>query len=224
MMESALEASPNDGRLLRAAGELYGFYGAHLAREPSSARRTTQRGLEYLLLAAGQEVPGLGQAPTMGFEEIEAALARAEKDDALVLRSLGSVWMDWICVREDDLEAIANLARVETIMTAAARLDPGGQAGQAELCLAMLAALQPEEDTVVESLFDRAIAAAAGRTLMPSVTHALWLGEKGHVERSRKLLREIVRTDLPDAPDLMLVNQLALDKARQALAKTEAPR
>jgi len=222
MIESSLSTSPDDPQLLRAAGDLYSFYGVHLIKDEKSARRMTQHALEYTLRAAGADIPGIEDARKMDFEVFEAIVSRAGKSDVPALFSLGSVWMDWIRVRKDDLDAIADLSKIETIMEGVVRLDATYRAGAAYFYLALLAAWQPAEDGVVEAHFRRAIAAADGKSLMPSVFHALWLRDMDDARRCQQLLQGIVESGMPDAPAYTLINQLALEKAQQALADLDA--
>jgi len=218
MIESRLSVSPDDPQLLDAAAGLYDFYGTYLVKDVKIARRVTQRALEYALRAAGSDIPGIENARTMGFDTFEEVVSRVGTSSVPALFSLGSVWMDWIRVREDDLDAIADLPRIEIIMERVVRLDSTYRAGAAHLYLALLAASLPAENDVVETHFRRAITVADGKNLMPSVFYALWLRDAEDVGRSSQLLQGIVASGTPNAPAYALVNQLALEKARQALA------
>ena len=222
MIESGLSASPDDPQLLEAAAGLYSFYGAHLVKDEEVARRVTHHALEYARRAADAAIPGIGRARRMGFDELEAVVGQAGESEVPALFSLGSVWMDWIRVRRDDLDAIADLPLVETIMQRVVELEPTHRAGGARLYLALLAASLPDEDEVIQGHFRRALAAADGKNLMPSVFYALWLRDQDDVPRCRGLLQGIVDGGVPNAPAYRLVNQLALEKAQQALAGLEA--
>lgn len=218
MIESCLNASPDDPQLLEAAAGLYDFYGTHLVKDVKIARRVTQRALEYALRAAGQNISGIETARWMGFDALEEVVSRVRKSNVPALFFLGSVWMDWILVRKDDLDAIGDLPRIETIMERVVWLDARYRAGAPHLYLALLAALLPAENEVVEKHFRRAIAEADGKNLMPGVFYALWLREAYDDRRCRPLLQGIIESGPPDAPTFTLLNQLALEKARQALA------
>ncbi len=222
LIEGSLSSSPDDPQLLGAAASLYSFYGAHLVENKESARRLTQRALEYALRAAAASVPGIGDARSMDFDTLDAVVGRAGKSEVPALFSLGSVWLDWISVRKDDLDAIADLPRIEVIMEHVARLDAAYRGGAVHLCLALLAATGGAEDETVEVHFGRAIKLADGKNLMPGVSHALWLRNTDNAKRCRPLLQEIVKRGSPGAPAYSLVNQLALEKARQALADMDA--
>ena len=222
MIESSLSASPDDPQLLRGAAGLYGFYGTHLVKDEESARRLTQRALEYALRAAAVDISGLEDARRMDFDTFGTVVNRAGASDVPALFSLGSVWMQWIRARKDDLDAIADLPRVEAILERVVQLDATYRDGTPHLYLALLAALLPAEKDVVEAHFRRAIVAADGTSLMPSVLHALWLRDMGDARRCKELLQGIVESGLPDAPAYTLMNQLALEKSQQALADLDA--
>ena len=94
MIEGGLSASPDDPQLLRAAGDLYSFYGTHIVKDEMSARRITQHALEYALRAAGAHIPGIEDARKMGFEAFEAIVDRAGKRVPTSPRSKRS-WKAW---------------------------------------------------------------------------------------------------------------------------------
>ena len=132
--------------------------------------------------------------------------------------------MDWIRVREDDMDAIGDLPRIEVLMERVVVLDAAYQAGSAHFYLALLSASLPEADAIIEDHFRRAIAMAKGQTLMPEVFYALWLSDNGRAQRGETLLRDIVARGLPAAPERTLVNQMALEKAQDALNKAKTAR
>lgn len=222
MIESRLSASPDDPQLLSAAAGLYGFYGAYLIEDNGSARRVTQRALEYALRATAADIPGIESARRMDFDTFEALVNRAGASDVSALFSLGSAWMEWIRVRKDDLDAIADLPRVEAILERVVQLDATYRDGTPHLYLALLAASLPAENEVVEAHFRRAIVGANGKDLMPSVLHALWLRDRGDARLCKQLLQGIVENGPPAAPAYALMNQFALEKARQALVDLNA--
>ncbi|MBN2452025.1 MAG: hypothetical protein JXR77_16685 [Lentisphaeria bacterium] len=224
MLEGALSASPGDPRLLQAAAGLYGFYGGQLAETDAvRAQRLTERALTYALRAAGDVLPGLEQARTGSVRRLGETVRRADESDLDVLFLLGSVWTDWVRARHASVAAIGDLPRIEVIMERVVELDGAYRAGAAHLYLALLAATLPAEDAVIEAHFRRAIDAAAEHNRMPAVYHALWLRDRGRKEEARERLRAAIAAGAPDEPAHALMNELALERARQALAEWDRP-
>jgi hypothetical protein len=155
----------------------------------------------------------------MDFETLQATVRRAGKSQVPVLFCLGSVWLDWIGVRKDEITAIADLPRIEVLMEHVARLDASYRAGAVHLCLAMLAAVAQDDAETVRKHFQSAIGLSGGKNLTPGVYYAMWLRANGEAQSCRQLLEEIVKKGAPEAPEYSLLNQLALDKARRALAE-----
>ncbi len=222
MIEGALSGSPNDPDLLEAASGLYSFYGSYAVKDNVRAQRLTERALDYALRAADFGLPGMREARMIPFGALEALVTRAKASHVPSLFSVGSVWMDWIRVRADDMDAIGDLPRVELIMERVASLDAPYQAGAAYFYLALLSASLPDDNAVIAAHFTRAIEAAKGQSLMPEVFYAFWLRDHVSVERGEVLLKGIVDRGLPDVPARTLVNQMALDKAQQALSKMDS--
>jgi hypothetical protein len=220
MLESSLSSSPDDPQLLAAAAGLYDFYGTHLVEDEGVARRVTQRALDYMMAAIAADVPELGAARSLRFSELQAVLEATGKQDVPSLYSLGSVWLDWIRVRADDIDAIADLPIIEAIMTRVTELEPRYMDGSPHMFLALLAALLPDDDEVVEGHFRRAVELAGTDNLLPSVLYAEWLRDSGEATRGDQMLRDVVARGLPASKDHALVNELALEAAREALAES----
>ena len=219
MVESFLSASPDDPDLLRTAAGLYGIYGTYLLEDEERVRRLTKHALDYALRAATVDIYGGEDPRRMRFDSFGSAVVETGRADIASLFSLGSVWMDWIRAHRDDIEAVADLPRVEAIMERVIQLDTTYRDGLPHLYLALLSASLPaEKNEVVQAHFRRAISAAEGKSLMPGVFQALWLRDTGNARRGKQLLDEIVAGGVPDAPAYTLINQIALEKAQQALA------
>lgn len=219
MVEGSLSQSPDNPNLLKAASQLYSIYGSQLVKDDQRARRLTQRALEYAFHAAGSTLPGIENARTQDFDTFNTLVSRTELSDVSTLFFLGSVWMDWVQVRKDDLEAIADLPLIQLIMERIVQLDADHRHGTAYLYLAMLAAIGYEEDDIVEDYFGHALDAANGKNLMPHVFYALWLRGKDELESCKRHLNDIIKNGLPDAPSYALFNEFAMQKARKALAE-----
>ena len=88
--------------------------------------------------------------------------------------ALGSSWAGWIEANSDDWNAIANIARIQTIMERVILLDESYDLGSAHIYLGVMAALLPPAlgGKPDDRAFQRAIAFIRRQNLMAKVTYA----------------------------------------------------
>ena len=218
MVDGLIQAEPGNRELLRTGAELYTAYAAaFLDPESPRAARLTGRALAYAFRALG---PG-DALRTMAFEDFEARLATLARRDVPALYALGTAWAGWILSRGEDLEAVAELGRVEAIMARVVALDEGYRDGGAHLSLGVLRAAFPEglggRPDEGRKHFLRAIDLAGGRDAMHKVLFAQHYARQVFDRALHdRLLREVLaRGD--DAPGHALANALARRKAKDLL-------
>ena len=221
MMESALHKTPKDPQLLKAAAELYSFYGSNLIDEKPRAEHITQHALNYSLLAANTRIQGIQEARVMDFDSFEALINKTTKSDVPQMVSLASVWIDWIKVRKDDMSAISYLPNVKMIMEKTTDLDSGYRAETTNLYLALITAMQGADEDITQAYFNDSIKAAGKKNLTPKLFYAIWRRDMGHTNQCRQLLREIIADGIPDASDYKLINHIVMNKSIAILDELE---
>jgi hypothetical protein len=221
MMDGLLLDDPDNEGLLTSAASLYSAYTGVFVSDTHRARRLSDKARSYGLQAMCVRRTEACRLDAVAYEEFEPIIASMEKTDVPALYSLGAAWAGWIQVRRDDLNAVAQLARVEAIMGRVIELDEGYQQGSAHIYLGVLSCLappalggRPEEG---RRHFERAIRLSAGRNLMAKVSFAeSYARLVFDRELHDRLLKQVLAADT-EVPGYTLINTYARHKAQQLL-------
>jgi hypothetical protein len=222
LLDGLLHDSPDNEAMLIAGAKLNGAYAGQFVTDPERAKKMSAKAFDYGLRALCGRRGAVCAARTKGFEAFEAALAPATQDDVPALYAAGAAWAGWIQAHADDLDAVADVARVKAVMDRVVALDETTDGGGARMYLGVIATLvppayggKPEEG---RAHFERAIELSKGRNLMAKVLfakcYARLVFER---ELHDTLLREVLAAD-PREPGLTLVNVIAQRQAAQLLA------
>jgi hypothetical protein len=222
MLDGMVQGDPDNENLLIQAATLYSTYSAAFVDDPERAAKLSQRALDYAeraLCAHRAEDCGLRQTE---FHVFEDRIRKMDREDVPVFYTLGAAWAGWIQARQDDLEAVAELGRVEAIMTRIVVVDETYREGSAHLYLGTFAILVPPalggKPEVARMHFERAIALSNGSNLMAKVLYAERYARMLYDrELHDRLLTEVLAAD-PHVPDLVLQNTLAQERARELLS------
>ena len=213
MIESMLAKTPDDPTLLQAAAQLYRFYGIQLVEQPERALLITDTALEYAMKAAATTIPVFENGRMIDYPLFEEVIQNATVADLEPLYIIGEVWLEWIRVRKDDMDAIADLPIIQLIMERVVALEPGYRKGMASMYLAVLAAMEMAERETINRHFSRAIEAAGEQNIMPSVFFALWLKNDGKHAQSCATLSDVINKGVPEDPAFSLFNEYAMKEA-----------
>lgn len=225
MVDGLLRNDPENANLLRSAAELYATYAEVYVDEPERVQTLTERGLGYGLRAVCASEAGACGLREMEFADFEASLAETGAEDVPSLYALGAAWAAWIQARRDDWNAIAEISRVEAVMSRVVALDEGYRDGGGHLYLGVLATLvapalggRPEEG---RAHFERAIELSSDKNLMAKVLFARHYARTVFDrELHDRLLKEVLAAD-PKAEGFALSNRLAKEEAEGLLAGSE---
>lgn len=217
---------PQSVSLLQSGAALYSAYAGLYVDEQQRQQALSARALAYALRAAcadSKRICGLRDMPMADFD---VALAKAGKRRMPVLYTLGTTWAGYIEAHSSDWNAIAELGRVEALMTRVVALDEGYQQGQAHMYLGVLKSLLPPalggKTEQARAHFERAIELSGGRNLMAKTLYAeryarLVFDQSLH----DRLLQEVLAAD-PAEYGLTLQNRVAQRDAAALLAGSEA--
>ncbi len=225
MLDGMVNRDPDNEELLMRAAGLYSAYGEAFVDDPVRARRLSQRALSYAtraLCAHDQDDCQLREAE---FDAFEARIQQVDKQELPLFFTWGAAWAGWIQARRDDLDAVAELSRVEVLMQRIAIVDEGYQQGSAHLYLGAFAILVPPalggKPEVARRHFERAIALSDGKNLMAKVVYARRYARMVYDRPLHdRLLMEVLAAD-PHVPGMVLGNILAQDQARELLASAD---
>ena len=194
--------------------------------DPGRAARMTEKALGYGQAALCVRRDSACDLRTAPFEDFEAAAATLRKKDVPAMYALGSAWAAWIQVRQDDFEAVAQLARVQALMNRVLELDEAYMGGGAHLYLGVLKTLippamggRPEE---AREHFERVIQLSEGRNLMAKVLYARQYAKMMFDrELHDRLLNEVLATERAGRPGYTLTNMWAREMAQKMLSEAD---
>ena len=226
MLDGMVQGDPQNENLLIQAATLYSTYSAAFVDDPQRAAKLSQHALDYAERALCVRQPadcGLRQAE---FDVFEDRIQKMDREDVPAFYAFGAAWAGWIQARQDDLDAVADLARVEAIMTRIVAVDETYRQGSAHLYLGTFAILVPPalggKPEVARMHFERAIALSGGANLMAKVLYAERYARMLYDrELHDRLLTEVLAAD-PYVPGLVLQNTLAQERALALMASADA--
>jgi hypothetical protein len=221
MIDGLVNSNPKDASLLRTAARLYSAYAGLFVQDSERAARLSEKALNYGLRAACVSRPEICAAREGRFKAFEAAIRKTDAKDVPSLYALGSAWAGWIQAHSQDMNAIAQLSRVEAVMQRIVELDESYQDGGAHVYLGALATLLPPaiggRPEVGRRHFERAIELSAEKNLMAKVVYAdryarLVFDRDLH----DRLLQEVLAAD-PRISGYTLTNMFARRRAQELL-------
>ena len=221
MVDSLLYRDPDNESLLRGAASIYTAYTNVFVTDKDRAGKLTDKALAYAFRAIcvrRSKTCGFRKVNFQGFNTIILSLGIKDVPD---LFTLGSAWAAWIQMHREDWNAVAEISRVEAIMTRVVELDEFYQDGGAHLYLGILATFLPPalggKPDVGKKHFERALEISKDKNLMVKVLYAqhyarLMFDQKLH----DRLLNEVLEAKT-DVPGYTLSNTLAQQRARELL-------
>jgi hypothetical protein len=229
VIESLLEGSPDNSRLLAAAASGFTQYAyAYVQQdadeiEPTDlarAREMRARAKKLFRRAVGYGFHGLASEWGSGFSEAftkdrVAALKKIGKDDVPLLYWTGAALAAWISLSKDDMQLIGRLPEVEALMARALELDESFSDGAIHEFYITYDATVGGNVARARQRYDRVIALTHDRKIGPLVT---WAEVVAVQAQDRKLfdqlLDKVLGFDVDIEPRFRLVNLIAQRRAR----------
>lgn len=225
MLDSLLAEHPDSPKLLLGGVQAYTVYAGAVGEcsHPERVAAMTIKGHTYGLALLRKKT---GITPEMTFPELEAALAKIDKDEVGPLFWGGYGWALWIAGQDGSPAALVDLLRVEQLMLRVVALDDTYFRGGAHLFLGINYGSRPVlyggNPELAKQHFERALA-INGRAFLPvQVAYAQYYA-KSQFDRElyQKLLEEVLAFDPATAPELTLSNLVAQRQARRLLDKID---
>jgi hypothetical protein len=221
LLDSLIEENPRQQSLLYAGARLYNAYAGGLVSDAGRKRILTEKALDYAQRGLCPDTPQLCQMRDHAFTDFTSALERVDKGEIEGIYLYAVSWATWIQARSDDWHAVANLPRVEAMLSWVASRDPAYDNGRCQLYLGVISSQVPPalggNPEIGRRHFEAAIAYSQGRDLMAKVEFArryarLVFDRPLH----DRLLNEVLQAD-PVAPGLTLSNIMAQRQAASLL-------
>jgi len=221
MMDSLVLGDPQNPAILSASADLNGAYASLFVHDAGRARQLTGKALQQARTAICEEVEELCLPDNTSLDEFQQALQAVGEDQVGLLYSYGAAWAGWIQTRRDDWNALAQVPKVEAVMTRVVALDEKYQWGRAHLYLAVINSQlspalggKPEQGRMH---FEKAIEISHGNDLIDKVEFArtyarLMFDQQLH----DRLLNEVIEAQ-PTVAKLNLSNALAKQQAHELL-------
>ena len=204
--------------ILLAAAKLNGAYAGNFTGDDHEhALRLARKALDYARRGVCLQDPDLCVALDQDQDHFAAVVA--SRRDAEPLYALATAWVGYLQANSEDMVAIADLPKMQTLLERVVALDPEHDHGQAYVYLGVLNSLRPEsvggKPEQGRKYFEKAIEISGGRnlyakTLMAQYYARLMFDQPLH----DRLLEEVLAAD-PKAPGFTLTNTLAQELARK---------
>lgn len=159
-------------------------------------------------------------------EDARLALARLAREDVPELYWAGAAWAGAISVAMGEMELVADLRTVESLMRRALEFDEGFEEGAIHEFFLVYEASRPDRSALsvakARGHFQRAMELSQGKKLSPlvSLAEAVCVGLQDKGEFSQ-LLDRVLTFSLDLAPEHRFANAIAKRRARQLLARMD---
>jgi len=224
LLDSLIQGEPDDRKdvsTLLAAAKLDGAYAGNFTGDDKvRAQKMSKKAFDYARRATCAKDPALCARMD---KDVEGFASVVKSDtDADLMYALAASWAGYLQSHSDDWGAVADLPKVDALLTRVVALDPNHEQGQAWMYLGVINSLRPEsvggKPEFGRSCFEKAIAISGGRNLYAKTLEAEFYARLVfNQELHDRLLNEVLGAD-PVAPGLTLTNTLAQERAKKLLA------
>nr|WP_320015974.1 TRAP transporter TatT component family protein [uncultured Desulfobacter sp.] len=225
MVDSLIDQDPDSPDMLSSGAQLYTAFSDVFVTDRERKKKIANKAMDYALNAvcfAQSNACDLNQKP---FEQFSAVVNTIKKDELPYLFTLGNTWASWIMAHKDDFNALADIARIETIMNRVIELDETYKDGAAYLYLGTLATFLPPalggKPEQGRQYFEKAISISGGKNFMTKVVYAkLYAKMMFNRPLHDRLLNEVMKTD-PNIDGYTLINTYAQQQAGKLLDEAD---
>ncbi|HEX7914890.1 TRAP transporter TatT component family protein [Rudaea sp.] len=222
LIDSRIEANPEDAASLLAGAKLYGAYAGAFVDDNERAQKLAGRAYGYARHALCLSEKPLCEALDAPYEKFDAALKQADAKDIATLYGFAAAWAGRIQVNTSDWNAIADLPKLQALLLRCDAIDAHYDDGGAALYLCVVNSIRPAslggKPEEGKAWFDKALELSGGKNQMVRVLYAQFYARLVFDQTLHdKLLNEVLAAD-PVAPRLTLINTLAKKKAKALLA------
>jgi len=221
LIDGIIEGDPQNPSTLLAGAKLYGAYAGGFVGDPIRAQRMAERAYNYARRALCVREKKLCDALQAPFDQFQIALDQSDRKDIETIYGFAAAWAGRIQVNTSDWKSIADLPKLQAMLTRVTTIDPSYDSGGAYLYLGVINSIRPaslggrpEEG---KANFDKALELSQGKNQMVRVLYAQFYARLVFDQALHdKLLNEVLAAD-PVAPRLTLINTLAKVKAKALL-------
>jgi len=225
MVDTLLYDDPENESLLRAASGLYTAYADVYVEDKDRAAKMTDKAMSYALRAVCENRSDACSLRKLDFKSFEDIINKMDKNCVPSLYTLGVTWAAWIQAHQDDWNAVAEISRVEALMSHIVKVEESYQDGGAHLYLGMLSTLLPPAlgGNLEQGRrhFERALEMSGSRNLMIKVIYARQYARMVFDrDLHDRLLNDVLGAN-PQVEGYSLLNILAKKKAKILLESAD---
>ena len=143
MIDGLIVNWPEKESLLQSGASMYSAYAGIYVEDKTRAQRLTNKAMGYAVRAACARDKDWCEVRKVPIEQFDALLEDANKKDVPMMYTLGSTWVGYIQQNSNDWNAVAELGRVNALMSRVVELDEGYDFGQAHMYLGALNSILP---------------------------------------------------------------------------------
>ncbi len=227
LVDGLIEANPNNTELLTAGCQAYTTYASSFVEDtdPAKAAILYAKAKQYGFRALSEK-RDFQLAASGSLDEFITLLSHYKKEDVPALFWASSAWAKWISLNLDSVEALADMPMLEATLQRVIELDGAFYYGSPHLLMAVYLVVKPAiiggDINRARAQFDQAFALGGDKLLSAKVLFARYytvrLKNRALFE---KTLREVIEAPGDEAPELILSNALAKEKARELLEKAD---
>ncbi len=221
LIDGIIDGDPQNADALLAGAKLYGAYAGGFVHDSARAQRMAERAFGYAKRALCLREKELCAALDAPFDTFEAALQKSSRRDIDTIYGFAAAWAGRIQVNTGDWNAIADLPKLQAMLTLLVAINPQYDNGGAYLYLGVINSIRPAslggKPEEGKANFEKALELSHGKNLMVRVLYAQFYARLVFDQALHdKLLNEVLAAD-PVAPKLTLINTLAKMKAKALL-------
>ncbi|MGM0595311.1 MAG: TRAP transporter TatT component family protein, partial [Pseudomonadota bacterium] len=225
LIETLINGSPDDRRLLVAGARLHSAYAAVFVEDEARARKMADKALRYARRAFCLERERFCRVAQGPYLELLPLIKETGSEQLPSLYAYALAWALWIQTHSEDWTAVADLPKVEAMLEQVVALDEQYERGDPYLYLGIIRtqlppALGGKPENGAQA-FERAIELSAGKNLMAKVSYAeryarMLFDRPLHDH----LLQEVLDAEA-QAPGFTLSNVLAQQRAQELLQSAD---
>ncbi len=224
LIDGMVQAIPDNEQLLLAAAQSYSSFASLFVEDQDKeyANLLYERGKRYALKAL--EKRGFKEPLQRPFDNFNEGLNRLGRKDVPTLFWAATCWANWIRLNLSSMEALSELPRVEGMMKRALELDEGFYYGGPHLFMGIWFASRPKiaggDLKKAQEHFLKALDLGQGKFLMAYVYYANYYAQKMMDKNLfTSLLQKVLDTPVDTSPDLVLLNTVAKNQAKELLSR-----
>ncbi len=224
-LDSMIEGSPDNPKLLAAGANLYAIYGGLFDIDEDRALKLTARARRYGLKAMCETYEPSCAWPGMTYDEFVATLDGIGPKHADILYSYGFASLSFLQARTSDYDTIAEFPLIQALFDHYLNISGDEVNSSVYTFMGTMHTLRPPslggEPELAREFFERAIAESGGHDLGAKVAYA-----KGYAkllydrELHDRLLNEVLEAD-PNQKGFVLTNVMAQKEAAALLAEAD---